>query len=64
MNSRRAYRAAEFDSYATCATCMHTYAAHCGHTTRVGEPEPHHCSQLCGCKGFVPMLGSKSVLAC
>jgi len=36
-----------------CARCGHSWSAHCGHTTQVGHPEPHHCSQLCGCGEFL-----------
>ena len=39
-----------------CARCAHCWAAHCGHTHQVGTPEPHHCSQLCGCKAFLPRV--------
>jgi hypothetical protein len=44
--------------YAPCATplCGHAKSAHGGHTHRVGTPEPSHCSQLCGCKAFLPTI--------
>ena len=45
---------------ASCAVpgCGHSWAAHCGHTVAVGQPEPHHCSQLCGCRAFMPVVRS------
>ena len=39
-----------------CAGCGHSWGAHCGHTFMAGQPEPHHCSQLCGCRAFVPRV--------
>jgi hypothetical protein len=32
--------------------CGHERGLHEGHTQRPGDPEPTHCSQLCGCHAF------------
>lgn len=45
-----------------CARCGHTYSHHCGHTHVIGTPEPHHCSQLCDCREFAPLVGAHEVI--
>ncbi len=32
--------------------CGHSYEAHTGHTTMLGQKESTHCSQGCGCLKF------------
>lgn len=41
-----------------CAGCGHSKSAHEGHTVQVGAVPPTHCSQLCGCKAYLPRIGA------
>ncbi len=36
----------------TLCVCGHPYSSHVGHTYKLGEKEPHHCSQGCGCHDY------------
>ena len=40
------------DRLAATCVCGHVRGLHEGHTHRPGDPEPLHCSQLCGCHVF------------